>query len=157
MAAEYAYKYDYGSPAVRENQTAPKRQPQRRPEFKKYNSPMAERLAEERAVTRKLLKIAAFLSAVIVVFAFAVNSFYQRDSAKRLLSEAENTYLLCQSENKELHAKLNALATAENIDRYAVEKLGLVKVTADKEVYLTAETGNKTILFQGQEKADVKE
>ena len=90
MAAEYAYNYDYGSPAVRENQAAPKREAQKRPEFKKYNSPLAERLAEERAATRKLLKIAAFLSAVIVVFAFAVNSFYQRDSAKRLLTEAEN-------------------------------------------------------------------
>lgn len=154
MAAEYAYNYDYGSPAVRENQAAPKREAQKRPEFKKYNSPLAERLAEERAATRKLLKVAAFLSAVIVIFAFAVNSFYQRDSAKRLLTEAENNYMLCQSENKELHAKLTALASAENIDRYAVEKLGLVKVTADKEVYLTAETGNKTIYFQGE--ADVK-
>lgn len=154
MAAEYAYNYDYGSPAVRENQAAPKREAQKRPEFKKYNSPLAERLAEERAATRKLLKVAAFLSAVIVVFAFAVNSFYQRDSAKRLLTEAENNYMLCQSENKELHAKLTALASAENIDRYAVEKLGLVKVTADKEVYLTAETGNKTIYFQGE--TDVK-
>ena len=154
MAAEYAYNYDYGSPAVRENQAAPKREAQKRPEFKKYNSPLAERLAKERAATRKLLKVAAFLSAVIVVFAFAVNSFYQRDSAKRLLTEAENNYMLCQSENKELHAKLTALASAENIDRYAVEKLGLVKVTADKEVYLTAETGNKTIYFQGE--ADVK-
>ncbi len=154
MAAEYAYKYDYGSPAVRDNQALPQKDQQRKPEFKKYNSPLAERLAEERAATQKLLKVAAFLSAVIVVFAFAVNSFYQRDSAKRLLAEAENNYMLCQSENKELHAKLTALASAENIDRYAVEKLGLVKVTADKEVYLTAETGNKTIYFQG--KTDVK-
>lgn len=154
MAAEYAYKYDYGSPAVRDNQALPEKEFQRKPEFKKYNSPLAERLAEERAATRKLLKVAAFLSAVIVVFAFAVNSFYQRDSAKRLLTEAENKYMLCQSENKELHAKLTALASAENIDRYAVEKLGLVKVTADKEVYLTAETGNRTIYFQGE--TDVK-
>lgn len=155
MAAEYAYKYDYGLPAVRDNQALPKKELQRKPEFRKYNSPLAERLAEERAATRKLLKVAAFLSAVIVVFAFAVNSFYQRDAAKRSLTEAENNYMLCQSENKELHAKLTALASAENIDRYAVEKLGLVKVTADKEVYLEAETGNKTIYFQGN--ADVKE
>lgn len=154
MAAEYAYKYDYGSPAVRDNQALPKKEIQRRPELRKYNSPLAERLAEERAATRKLLKLAALLGAFIVVFAFAVNSFYQKDAAKRLLTETENTYMLCQSENKELHAKLTALASAENIDRYAVEKLGLVKVTADKEVYLTAETGNQTIYFQG--KSEVK-
>ena len=36
------------------------------------------------------------------------------------------------------------------------EKLGLVKVTADKEVYLDAETDNKTIYFQGNEKADIE-
>ena len=154
MAAEYAYKYDYGSPAVRENQPLPKKEVQKRPEFKTYNSPLAKRLQEERAATKKVLKLAAYLCALIVVFAFAVNSFYQKDSAKRLLTEAENHYMLCESENKELHAKLTALASAENIDRYAVEKLGLVKVTADKEVYLTAETGNQTIYFQG--KADVK-
>ena len=157
MAAEHAYKYDYGSPAVRENQPLPKREPQRRPEFKKYNSPMAERLAEERAATAKLLKLSAFLCAAIVMFSFAVSSFHAKDSAKRELDDIQDHYMLCQSENKELNAKLSALATAENIDRYAVEKLGLVKVTADKEVYLDAETGNKTILYQGSDKADVKE
>ena len=62
--------------------------------------------------------------------------------------------MLCQSENKELNARLTALATAENIDKYAVERLGLVKITADKEVYLDAETDNRTIYFQGNEKAD---
>lgn len=157
MAAEYAYKYDYGSPAVRENQAAPKREAQKRPEFKKYNSPMAKRLAEERAATQKVLKIAAFLGAVIVAFAFATNSFYAKDAAKRQLDEANDFYMLCQSENKELNAKLTALATAENIDRYAVEKLGLVKITADKEVYLQAETDNKTIFYQGAGMADIKE
>ena len=30
MAAEYAYKYDYGSPAVRENQPLPKKEVQKR-------------------------------------------------------------------------------------------------------------------------------
>lgn len=154
MAAEYAYNYDYGSPAVRENQPLPKKELQRRPELRKYNSPMAARLAEERAATQKLLKLATFLGVAIVLFAFAVNSFYQKDSAKRLLDEAESHYMLCESENKELNAKLSALATAENIDKYAVEKLGLVKITADKEVYLQSETGNKTIYFQG--KTDVK-
>lgn len=154
MAAEFAYKYDYGSPAVKERQPQPKQAPERKPEFKKYNSPMAERLAQERAATQKLLKVAAFLSAVIVVFAFAVNSFYQKDAAKRELDKAQDFYMLCESENKELQAKLTALATAENIDRYAVEKLGLVKVTADKEVYLEAEMGNKTIFYQGAEKAE---
>lgn len=156
MAAEYAYKYDYGSPAVRENQPLPQKEVQRKPELRKYNSPMAKRLAEERAATQKLLKVAAFLSVAIVLFAFAVNSFYQKDAAKRQLDEAQDKYMLCQSENKELHAKLAALATAENIDRYAVENLGLVKVTADKEVYLEAETDNKTIFYQGASEAEVK-
>ena len=156
MAAEYAYKYDYGSPAVRENQPLPKKEVQKRPEFKTYNSPLAKRLQEERAATKKVLKLAAFLSAAIVVFSFATASFYEKDLAKRDLDTAQDYYMLCQSENKELHAKLTALATAENIDKYAVERLGLVKITADKEVYLDAETDNKTIYFQGNEKADIE-
>ncbi len=155
MAAEYAYKYDYGSPAVREN-PLPKKEVQKKPEFKTYNSPLAKRLQEERAATQKVLKIASYLAAVIVAFSFATASFYEKDEAKRKLDTAQDFYMLCESENKELNAKLNALATAENIDKYAVERLGLVKITADKEVYLDAETDNKTIYFQGNEKTDIK-
>jgi len=154
MAAEYAYKYDYGSPAVKENQPLPKKEAQKRPEFKTYNSPLAKRLAEERAATQKVLKVASFLAAAVVAFSFATASFYEKDAAKRELDKANDFYMLCQSENKELNARLTALATAENIDKYAVERLGLVKITADKEVYLDAETDNRTIYFQGNEKAD---
>lgn len=156
MAAEYAYKYDYGSPAVKEKQPLPRKEAQKRPEFKTYNSPLAKRLAEERAATQKVLKVAAFLSAAIVAFSFATASFYEKDAVKRDLDKANDFYMLCESENRELNAKLAALATAENIDKYAVERLGLVKITADKEVYLEAETDNKTIYFQGNEKADIK-
>lgn len=152
MAAEYAYKYDYGSPAERRpQQPLPQRDPKGKPEFKKYNSPMAKRLAEERAASVKTLKVAAFLGVLLIMFSVSCNSFYKRDSAKRNLEEAKETYMLCESENKELKAKLTALASAENIDKYAVEKLGLVKITSDKEVYLEADTGNKTIYYQGSE------
>ncbi len=150
MAAEYAYKYDYGSPAVR-RPAQPLPQQEKRPELKKYNSPMAKRLAEEKAATAKVTKIAAFLGALFIMYSIAVNSFFVRDDAKRQLDNANAVYTLCQSENKELNAKLAALASAEKVEKYAVEKLGLVKITSDKEVYLEAETDNRTIFYQGSE------
>ncbi len=149
--AEFAYNYDYSSPAVRRPEVgAPQRDPRKEREFKKYSNPMAERMAGERAATKKALKVASFLMAALVMFSITANSFYQKDSSKRELQEAKSFLVLCESENKELSAKLNALASAENIEKYAVETLGMVKVTGDKEVYLKSETGNKTLYRQGQ-------
>ena len=88
---------------------------------------------------------------VLAMFAVACNSFIAKDKAKKRLDSANAQLVICQAENKELNAKLTALKSVENIDKFAVEKLGLVKVTPENEIYLGSEKGNRVILCQNAE------
>ncbi len=150
MAAEYAYKYDYGSPAVAnpKSQPLPKAKPEVKRDFKKYENPLLERLQKEKAQSKTTVKVACFLMSAIIMFGISCYSFNMRDEARRNYLEAKEANTLCLEENKELNAKLCALATAENIDKYAVEVLGMVKVTSDKEVYLNSEAKNQAVFYQ---------
>ena len=54
-----------------------------------------------------------------------------------------------EKDSEELKAELNALVAGVDVERYAVEKLGLVKVSSENEVYINNETVNK-IVFSAQ-------
>ena len=147
MAAENAYKYDYGYYGA-----APEQQPGEREEVKrKAHQHKVEKLnqseeAQGRKATLQVMKAAAFLCVVLAMFAVACNSFIAKDKAKKRLDNANAQLVICQAENKELNAKLTALKSVENIDKFAVETLGLVKVTPENEIYLGSESGNRVVL-----------
>ncbi|MBQ7118516.1 MAG: hypothetical protein IJN88_09925 [Clostridia bacterium] len=152
MAAEYAYKYDYGY-----DNTAPA-QPVEREERKQktqqqinVNKVQQSASAQEKKATLQLAKAAAVLCVVLAMFAVACNSFITKDKAKNRLEAANEQLVICQAENKELNAKLTALRSVENIDKFAVERLGLVKVTPENEIYLGADKGNRVVLSRNAE------
>jgi ATP/maltotriose-dependent transcriptional regulator MalT len=67
------------------------------------------------------------------------------NDAQHSLTDAENELKIHQAQNEELKAELNALVAGVDIERYAVEKLGLIKVASENEVYLNNQTENKII------------
>ncbi len=148
MAAENAYKYDYGY----NDNTAPEqpveREERRQKTQQKRNVNKVEQSAKAQGKksTVQVMKAAAFLAVVLAMFAVVCNSFVEKDRAKSRLEKANDQLVICQAENKELNAKLTALKSVENIDKFAVEKLGLVKVTPENEIYLDSEKGNRVIL-----------
>ncbi len=147
MAAENAYKYDYGYSYAVPAQPSERVEKQKEAESQqRINKVEQSRSVQERKSTVQLMKAAAFLSAVLVMFAVVCNSFVIKDRAKKRLESANAQLHICQSENKELSAKLTALKSVENIDKFAVEKLGLVKVTPENEIYLNPEKGNRVVL-----------
>lgn len=146
MAAENAYKYDYGYAAAPAQPLEKKQQKQ--PELQRLTKVQPNAKLLEKQANKQLLKIAAAFAGVILMFGLVCNSFCARDDAKRRLDAANEALVICQAENKELNAKLTALKSVENIDKFAVEKLGLVKVTPENEIYLNAGGGNQVVLSQ---------
>lgn len=150
MAAENAYKYDYGYAAPAQPLRKEEKQ-NKKTELQKLEKVESSAKALEKQANRQVLKVAAVFSLVLVMFGLALNSFCARDAAKRRLDAANENLLICQAENKELNAKLTALKSVENIDKFAVEKLGLVKVTPENEIYLNSGKGNKVVLSQNND------
>lgn len=147
MAAEYAYKYDYGYSNAAPAQ-APEREErkQKTQQQRQVNKVQQSESAQGKKATLQVMRAAAFLAVVLVMFAVVCNSFIIKDRAKNRLENANDQLVICQAENKELNAKLTALKSVENIDKFAVEKLGLVKVTPENEIYLGSDKGNRVIL-----------
>ena len=145
MAAERAYKYDMGY-AVPERKPQTEKQPEKRPELHKVKRDKIEVLiSNEKATNRKLAKVVAFLSVLLVMFAAVCNSYSVRDQEKAKLDAIQDKYVIAQSRNREMKVKLNNLVSAVNIDDIAVNRLGLVKVGAGNEIYLDTSDGNKVV------------
>ncbi len=152
MAAENAYRYDYGySNAAPAQPVEREQKKQKTQQNVNINKVQQSEAAQGKKATLQLMKAAAFLCVVLAMFAVACNSFIEKDKAKNRLESANENLVICQAENKELNAKLTALKSVENIDKFAVEKLGLVKVTPENEIYLTSEKGNRVVLSRNGE------
>ena len=87
------------------------------------------------------------LSLLVVMSVFCY-SFVLMNDAQHSLSDMENQLKIHQTQNEELKAELNSLVAGVDIERYAVEKLGLIKVSAENEVYINGDTGNKTVFSE---------
>ncbi|MBQ8503880.1 MAG: cell division protein FtsL [Clostridia bacterium] len=155
MAAENAYKYEYAygfDPAY-----APERQPEKQPEKEKRPDLKTVKKRKEdidkqneRVGNRKFFKIFVVLCVFFGLFAVVCDSFAMRDEAKKDLDILKDKYVFVEAENRELKVQLNNLISAENIDRIAVEKLGLVKVAAGNEIYLDDDSENQVIYSKGK-------
>ena len=150
MAAERAYDY-YAYETAPE--IVPVRLPdtEKKPELKKAKKTQQEILIyKEKIANRKLVKVAAVVFSFLVLYAVVCSSFIATDTARRNLEKAKEAYVFSQAENRELKGELNNLISAENIDRIAVEELGLVKVSAGNVVYLDTAKDNEVILSQNK-------
>ena len=153
MAAENAYDYAYGFEPAYAPETSPVTQPEQeqKPELKKVKKRKIDiQRQNERATNVKLFKITANICSFLALYALVCSSFAARTEAKQALDAEKEKYIFCEAENRELKVQLNSIVSAENIDRIAVEKLGLVKVAAGDEIYLDTNSGNKVIYRQGK-------
>jgi cell division protein FtsL len=143
--AQTAYRYDFGYDANAAVQ--PKKQPQvhKQPELKVIVNPLAKEIAREKEVNKMALKLSALMASLLVIMSVFCYSFVLMNDAQHSLTDMENQLKIHQAQNQELKAELNALVAGVDIERYAVEKLGLIKVSNENEVYLNNETENKII------------
>ena len=143
--AENAYRYDFGYDANAAVQPKVKPQVQKQPELKVIVNPLATEIAREKAVNAKAFKLATLLGAILVIMSVFCYSFVLMSDAQHNLTKIENQYVVHETKNLQLKAELNSLVASADIEKYAVEKLGLVKVSAENEIYSRSESGNKVI------------
>ncbi len=153
MAAENAYKYNYayGYEPAYAPERKPEVQPEKKPDLKKVKKRKIDiDRQNERIVNKKLAKIVAVMCVFFALFAVVCNSFAARAQAKKDLDEIKEKYTFVEAQNRELKVELNNLISAENIDRIAVEKLGLVKVAPGNEIYMDENAENQVIYSRGK-------
>lgn len=143
--AETAYKYDYGYDFNAAAQPQRKQQPKAEPKFEVIVNPLAKEIAREKEVNKLALKVSAIVATALVVLSVFCYSCVIISDARHSLASTETDLIVHQAKNEELKAELNSLVASVDIDKYAVEKLGLIKVSAENEVYLMAQTDNKVI------------
>lgn len=149
MAAENAYKYDYAySSAVPAKPLDEERKQQKKPMEKPLQKMQTKAEYNEKQDNRVVFKFAAGLVVLMLMFGIVCNSYSSKYDAQLYYENMQASLNVCQAENQELNAKLAALRSVENIDRYAVEVLGLVKVTPENEIYLDSSKGNEVVLSQ---------
>lgn len=143
--AQEAYRYDFGY----ESNAAVKREKEQKvsqkPQLEVIVNPLAQQIAREREVNKLAFKTAALLAVALAVFAVFCYTLVIKSNMSHTLADRETVLVVHQAKNQELKAQLNSLVASVDIDKYAVEELGLVKVNADNEVYLNKDAGNKII------------
>lgn len=149
--ADIAYRYDFGYEANAAVQPKRQTEVERQPELKVIVNPLAKEIAREREVNKMALKLSALMAAVLVVMSVFCYSFVLMNDKQHSLTDMENQLVIHQAKNDELKSELNSMVASVDIERYAIEKLGLIKVSADNEVYLKGDTANK-IVFSAETK-----
>lgn len=149
--AERAYKYDYGYDANAAVQPKKKVEVQQQPELKVIVNPLAKEIAREREVNIMAFKLSALMVSLLVIMSVFCYSFVLMNDKQHTLTDVENQLVIHQAKNDELKSELNSMVASVDIERYAVEKLGLIKVSAENEIYIKGDTGNK-IVFSAETK-----
>ena len=149
--AERAYRYDFGYDANAAVQPKREVEVQNQPELKVIINPLAKEIAREREVNIMALKLSALMASLLVIMSVFCYSFVLMNDRQHSLTDMENQLVIHQAKNDELKSELNSMVAGVDIERYAVEKLGLIKVSAENEVYIKGDTANK-IVFSAETK-----
>ena len=149
--AERAYKYDFGYDANAAVQPKKEVKVQQQPELKVIVNPLAKEIAREREVNIMAFKLSALMVSLLVIMSVFCYSFVLMNDRQHTLTDMESQLVIHQAKNDELKSELNSMVASVDIERYAVEKLGLIKVSAENEIYIKGDTANK-IVFSAETK-----
>ncbi len=126
------------SPQIREKK-------QEKEHLRRVENPGARRLPQihaQKVLFKYVVAVCVFSFIMLCAVAY---SFGVRTEKNIKLQNMRETYEIELAKNKELNAQLNSLVVSADIDKIAVEELGLVKVTPENEFYLDAGRGNMLI------------
>ena len=143
--AETAYKYDFGYEYNAATQPKKEQQTKAEPKFGVIINPLAEKMAREREVNKLAIKVSAVLAIALVVFTAFCYSCVLLSDARHDLANTKTDLYVHQTKNAELKTKLNSLVASVDIDKYAVEELGLIKVSSENTFYLNSKADNQVV------------
>ncbi len=105
---------------------------------------------EKRTVAVRCVR-AVIAGAVLSALCFMnIYGYCKCDLADRKYKTLTEDYEMVQSDNTRLSMELNSMVSLEQIEKIAVEKLGLVKINASDIEYVRISKGNKVIVSSGE-------
>lgn len=123
-------------------------QKNKKPQLKKVKKTEKEILKyQEKQTNKKAIKFAMILSAFFLMFIVMINSFVMKNDTRNSLDDVKREHELYVVAQEEVDTKLNAVLVKYDINKMALEKFGMIKVTPENSVYMFGEneTGNKVI------------
>ncbi len=144
---EYDYDYRYTSSAAPKREETPV--PAQKPKFEVHRNPNADSVENTRFWKDFVNKTVACVCVCAIILLFTGISRASRESANHDLEVAKGTLTKLQQANTILAVELDAIVAKIDIDRYATEELGLVKVSSEHENYLV-NSGENRVLFSSQ-------
>ncbi len=154
----YAY-YNYNQNARIHNtngSAAPKMKPapQKRPalELVKKTRRTAEQVRQQTAEdTKRIFKAMCIATAIFMFMAIAIFSRVQLDEINREISAVENKIELAKSDSIKINNELNAIVSINNVENYAANTLGMVKVQDYQVVYVDLSAEDYVAKANGRE------
>ncbi len=160
MAQYNAYKSynieQFEPRVVSTSNAAPKMKPapQKTPQLKviKRAKPSAAQVREESQIAAKQArKIFAIAMTILMFMAMVIYSRVQLDEINREINSIENSIELAQSDTIKLNNALSSMVSINNVEDYAANVLGMVKVQDYQVVYVDLSAGDSVVVANGEQ------
>lgn len=151
------YEYDFSafesSAAKKLNYREPKTE--NRPKLVKLEAEPELKSTQQLRFERRKARVRCIRATVVIavlsaLFMTYVYAFYQCDNIDRQISSLTTDYNMVCGENAELSMKLSNMVSLEQIEKAAVEELGLVKANSVDIEFVRLAGENKVIVTQGR-------
>lgn len=152
-----SYSFDRFEPrVVTTSSAAPeiRRAPEKKPQLKlvqQTKRTAAQIRQETNEATKKAVKIFAIAVAILLFMSMAIYSRVQLDEINREISSVENKMELAESDTIRLNNELNAMVSINNVEDFAANKLGMVKVQDYQVVYVDLSTDDQVVVADGKD------
>ena len=128
-------------PAAYNSSAAPKLrpEPQRKPNLtlvQKTRRTAAQVRQQTTEDTRRAIKVMVVSVTILLFMIMAIYSRIQLDEINREINSVENKIELAKSDSVRINNELNALISINNVEDYAANQLGMVKVQEHQVVYV---------------------
>ncbi|MBQ6873387.1 MAG: cell division protein FtsL [Clostridia bacterium] len=144
---EFDYNFDAFAPA-RKREEQPKQ-----PKLKRLDPVVkteAQIKAESKTALIRMVRNVSLSLAFTVLAVLNIYAYCQSDLQDRKYDQLTEQYEMVQSENTRLSMELNSMVSLEQIEKIAVEQLGLVKLDASEIEYVRLSEGSKVLVSSGK-------
>ena len=109
----------------------------------------ADRAAHAAATSRRALRIILISAAAFVMLAFLIVQRAQIASLDVQIVKAQTQLDEARSETVRLESLFNSMASVENVEEYAKNRLGMVKRTRNQVSFFVNENSDEILLLDG--------
>lgn len=125
---------------VTRSSAAPKYTPERKRNFRvspnTKKKSRTELIAEQKAAFRKAAVIILVTVTALSMLFGVLFTYVQKNELTHSISNLKSDIAIAQSENVSLNAELESMVSVSQIDVYAVEKLGMVRLQSNQIKYI---------------------